>query len=430
MKNWIVFCLAVVLISCSSSYSSKLSTTLEQSIQSTGKPAIDLTIIPTQKHELTAILTVTPTENQSTITPTPLPLNVVSDTIFAYFKEGSIYVADYSGDSLIIYNMEEEDQTKQEKPKMKLSPDWKYIAYIGVSGGTQPAIKVIDIENKKKIFQDIFPNAIITDFAWSTDSKNIVAAYDYKNGKDNFSGFISILDPISQEGRKTLFDPENMEVTQIEWPNTEKIVFSYLSYGKDTFHMASIASYDINSKMVIRRNISSMERPNFWLTISPDKVKVLFYNNPGGGNVFGPYIKTMMSINTLQNLPCSVCGYPQIININWFDHYILGLSDPNSGSVDQGMRLYDLEGNRDALLFVGGPESWAYILRVIQKNGRSIALFWTPGFQQHPDLLEMWDIGIFLKENANTDWNQIVPNVPKIAWTIQDAWPDSATLQF
>lgn len=119
------------------------------------------------------------TNQLSSQIPAPTTQTIESvNTAIAFLKDGDIYVADYNGVASKIFEMKQEGIAIHNSLYIKLSPDKKHLAYLGTSGGLDAAIKIIDIKQKKKISQDVFRYASITDFAWSPDSKKIARAYE------------------------------------------------------------------------------------------------------------------------------------------------------------------------------------------------------------------------------------------------------------
>lgn len=100
-------------------------------------------------------------------------------------KEGSIFTIDFNGLSTRVFEIEKEELVLPKSLYIKLSPDQNYLAYLGISGGLDSAIKIVDIRQKKKISQDVYENASITDFAWSPDSKKIVVAVNLNDQEKN-----------------------------------------------------------------------------------------------------------------------------------------------------------------------------------------------------------------------------------------------------
>jgi hypothetical protein len=437
-KKLTVFILVFLLASCSTPVGNNIVDVDAGSLTPvTHSPSDPQTIIaiPTQYPEgalPTRVIIKNQTRTPVVESPTAAGFNIQTDAMLAYVKDLKIFVADYSGRSIPIFNLFQEDQVVLSRTNMKISPDWQYLAYINVKPDLSWTINVIDMQQGRKIFRDIFPHAALSDFAWSPDSKKIALAYAYQNGPDDYAGFISILDPFSGEGRKTLFEPENMIVTQMEWPTPTKILYSYFSFEKNAYHLASLASYNLTEKRLVKRNFTAMVHPAFWFAVSPEKDRVYFYSNPGLDNANGPAIRSILNIPSLQDAPCppAVCQSTALTNVNWFERYMIGIPHTTAVPADQDAVLYDFKSDQSYSLCLGRPASWSLILHVVNRNDRTIAIFWTSGLGRQPNSLWAWDIGEFLKINEGEEWGATNPECPKPIWAISDAWPDSASIQY
>ena len=184
-------------------------------------------------------------------TPVPIIQTIESvNTTIAFVKDGDIYTADHNGVIVKIFDTKQEEYAtsfvNNKNLYIKLSPDKNYLAYLGTSGGLDSAIKIVDIKQKKKISQDVYGSASITDFAWSPDSKKIVVAVNLKNSEKDFTTSLYLIDPLSQTGGTSLFKVENIEITQVDWPNEQNIYYSRVAYAPE--QNAAIVRYNLQNK--------------------------------------------------------------------------------------------------------------------------------------------------------------------------------------
>lgn len=313
--------------------------------------------------------------------PTSESTSPVTNTAVAFFKDGNIYASDYQGTIRAIFDVEQEELTQPNSLYIKFSPDKRFIAYLGTSGGLDSAIKVIDVNLKKKIFQDVYGSAYITDFAWSPDSKKIAVAVNLKNNEENFTAALYLVDPFNQVGGTYLFTGENIEITHVEWPTSKYIFYSRLSYAKETFGTAGIVSYDLETKSRKVKNLTSWATPSFWFVVSPLKDKVLFYTLPDFAPVPDAYSK-MLALPSLEETTPEINFAGDVKGIDWFDNYLVGISMP-FGSPDQSVVLYDLSNNQTQSLLDLGPSGTFHSVKLLKQNAKTILMVWSEFDEKH-----------------------------------------------
>lgn len=309
-----------------------------------------------------------------TSTPTQ-QVNTQTNAMIALVKDGDIYVADNSGTTSKVFETKQEELAVPKSFYIKLSPDKKFLAYLGTSGGLDSAIKVIDINQKKKIFQDVYGSAYITDFAWSPDSKKIAVAVNLKNDEKDFTTSLYLIDLFNQLGGEPLFKAENIEITHVEWPTIKYVYYSRLSHAKETLGTIGIVSYDTETQNRKVKNLTSWTTPSFWFKTSPTKDKIFFYTFPDFAPQPDPYFK-MLSLPSLEETAPEINFGGDVKSVDWFDNYLVGISMPY-GSPDQSVVLYDLSNNQTQSLLDMGPSGTFHSVKLLKQDGKRILVVWS-----------------------------------------------------
>ena len=318
-------------------------------------------------------------------TPTPIIRTIESDnTTIAFVKDGDIYVADYNGEASKIFEIKQEEIAIPKSLYIKLSPDKKYLAYLGTSGGLDSAIKIIDITQKKKISQDVYGSAGITDFAWSPDSRKIVVAVNLKNNEKDFTTSLYLIDPFNQTGGNTLFKAENIEITQVDWLDAQNIYYSRVAYGPE--QNTAIVRYNLENKS---RNLKIIESTNeiyndislftIKFLLSSDKKDMLAYvsmkEEPLRSRGTGYDLQTL-SLPTLDTKP-SLLHYVLPKGSRWYQNYIVGIEETYA-SPDSSVALVSIPQEKQSLSLLDmGPSGLFHSVKLLEQNGKVILIVWS-----------------------------------------------------
>lgn len=314
----------------------------------------------------------------------PPPTPIVNK--IAFVRDGDIYISDYNGKNITkIFEtgQEELNLVQPEGLYMKLSPNGKYLAYLGSSGGLDSAIKVIDINQKKIIFRDVCGSAHISDFAWSPDSKKIVSAVNLKHDKNDFTTLLHLIDPFNESVTHLPNEEKNIEITQVEWPTPRYVYYSRLSYTEESFGMAGIVSVDTENGDQEVKNLVSWATPGFGFAISLRKDGLFFYAYPELSYKPDPYTETLL-LPSLEKLSSkdklNFMGGP--IKVQWVDNYLVGIIW-TYGSPDQSVVLYDLDNNQRQPLLDMGPSGSFHSINLLKQDGKTILVVWSTFDEKH-----------------------------------------------
>lgn len=316
-------------------------------------------------------------------TPTTLT-NAINNTAIAFVKDGDIYVADYSGEANKIFAIKQEEIGIPKSLYIKLSPDKNYIAYLGTSGGLDSAIKIIDIRQKKKVSQDVYGSANITDFAWSPDSKKIVVAVNLKNNERDFTTSLYLIDPFNQTGGSPLFKAENIEITRVDWVDQQNIYYSRIAYAPE--QNVAIVRYNLDNKSRNLRIIKSTNEvykdiSSFTIDFIPssDKKEMLAYvsmkEEPMGSRGTSYELQTY-SLPTLETKP-ALLNYVLPKESRWYKNYIVGIEKPY-GSPDSSVVLVSIPQEKQSLSLLDmGASGSFHSVKLLEQNGKVILVVWS-----------------------------------------------------
>lgn len=321
-----------------------------------------------------------PTQN-----PTPtIKKSEVSNIALSFVKDGAIYTADYEGASNQVIDLNKEEVILPKNLYMKLSPDKKYLAYLGTSGGADSAIKIIDINQKTKISQEVYGSDSITDFAWSPDSKRIVVAVNLKNDEKDFTSSLYLIDPFNQTGVNPLFNAENTEITQVEWLDEQSIYYARISYAPE--QNTAIVRYDFGSKSRKLKIIESVNEVyndismfSIRFLISSDKKDMLAYvfmkDEPmrSKGTSYGLQTLSLPSLDTKPSLLNYVLPRVSV----WYKNYIVGIEEIYS-SPDSSVVLVSIPQEKERLSLLDmGPSGSFHSVKILEQEGKVILIVWS-----------------------------------------------------
>jgi len=325
------------------------------------------------------------TSQLSTQNPTPTTqINMVDNLALAFVKDGSIYTTDYNGVSDKVFDINKEELALPKSVYIKLSPDKKYLAYLGISGGLDSAIKIVDIRQKTKISQEVYGSASITDFAWSPDSKKIVVAVNLKNKEKDFTTSLYLINPFNQTGGSFLFKAENIEITQVEWPDEQNIYYSRIAYAPE--QNTAIVRYNFESKSRNLRIIKSTNEAykdisafTIKFLVSSDKKDMLAYvamkDEPMRSRGTSYDLQTL-SLPLLEQKP-ALLNYVLPKEAKWYNNYIVGIEEPY-GSPDSSVVLVSIPQEKQSLSLLDmGPSGGFHSVKLLEQNGKVILVVWS-----------------------------------------------------
>ncbi len=330
--------------------------------------------------------------------PTSTTKTIESANIaIAFIKDGDIYVADYNGDTSKIFELNLEEIRIPKKLYMKLSPDKKYLAYLGVSGGLDSALKIIDIQQKRKLSQQVYGTASIADFAWSPDSDQIVVAVNLKNEEQSFTTSLYVIDPFNQNIGSRLFKSENIEITQVEWPDDQNIYYARIAYAP--VQNTGIVGYNFETKSRIVRTIKptndvykniSIFTINF--LISSDKKEIMVYvRGKDEPNIYRRSIYNLQAYN-IPSLVAKTVSLNQDLSSDaiWYKNHLIDIEKPYE-SPDSSLVLINLPQEKDRLsLLEMGPSGSFHSVKIINQNETPILMVWLEFDQQQ--LISAYDL--------------------------------------
>jgi WD40 repeat protein len=318
-------------------------------------------------------------------TPAPtIQTNTMVNLALAFVKDNAIYTTDYNGVPDKVFEFDKEELAIPKSIYMKLSPDKNYLAYLGTSGGLDSAIKIIDIKQKKKISQDVYGSASITDFAWSPDSKKIVVAVNLKNNEKDFTTSLYLIDPFNQTGGNTLFKAENIEIIQVAWPDEQNIYYSRVAYEPE--QNTAIVRYNLENKsrnLKIIKSTNEVYKDISSFTIkfltSSDKNDMLAYvfmkEEPMRSRGTSYYLQTL-SLPSLDTKP-SLLNYVPPKELRWYQNYIVGIEEPYGGP-DSSVVLVSIPQEKQSLSLMDmGPSGSFHSVKLLEQNGKLILIVWS-----------------------------------------------------
>ena len=317
--------------------------------------------------------------------PAPTTQTIESvNTAIAFVKDGGIYIADYNGDASKIFEIKQEELAIPKSLYIKLSPDRNYLAYLGTSGGLDSAIKIVDIKQKKKISQDVYGSANITDFAWSPDSKKIVVAVNLKNNEKDFTTSLYLIDPFNQTGGNPLFKAENIEINRVDWVDQQNIYYSRVSYLPE--QNTAIVRYSLDKKSRNLKIIKSMNEvykdiSSFTIAylLSTDKKDMLAYVSMKEESMRSrgtSYDLQTLSLPSLETKP-PLLNYVLPKEAKWYKNYIVGIEE-TYGSPDSSVVLVSIPQEKQSLSLLDmGPSGSFHSVKLLEQNGKIILIVWS-----------------------------------------------------
>lgn len=318
-------------------------------------------------------------------TPVPITQTIESvNTAIAFVKDGNIYVANYNGEVSKIFEIKQEEIAIPKNLYIKLSPDKKYLAYLGTSGGLDSAIKIIDITQKKKISQDVYGSASITDFAWSPDSKKIVVVVNLKNKDKDFTTLLYLIDPFNQTGGSSLFKAENVEITQVDWLDAQNIYYSRVAYAPE--QNTAIVRYNLENKLRSLKIIKSTNEvykdiSSFTIKflISSDKKDMLAYVSMKEEPMRSRGTSYDLQTFSLPSLDAksSLLNYVLPKESRWYQNYIVGIEE-SYGSPDSSVVLVSIPQEKQSLSLLDmGPSGSFHSVKLLEQKGKIVLIVWS-----------------------------------------------------
>jgi dipeptidyl aminopeptidase/acylaminoacyl peptidase len=318
-------------------------------------------------------------------TVTPLPLGQVEEEVdLAYLKDGYIYVGDGKGEDTPILNLENEEGGILESLLIKISPDKKYLAYLGTSGGLDSALKIFDIKNKTKIYEEVYGSSELTDFDWSPDSTQIVVALNLMSNQNNFESAIYLVNLNVEERSSPLFKPENIKINRVRWVDKNSIYYSRLSYAPQ--QNLAVVGYYFDSNSRVLRAVKTTGEPGG----NVDDYLIDFRASPDGRELLA-YVKVKDEVRNFGepdfelvtfNLPDleikpGLVDYVPAKELNWYKNYLVGI-EQTYGSPDSSVVLINsLRAEDNVSLLDMGPSGTFWGVKIIEQEGRDVLLVWS-----------------------------------------------------
>lgn len=280
----------------------------------------------------------------------------------AYLKDNWIYASELTGkDEIEILDLQKEELNKVDKLYMKVSPNGRYIAYSGTSGGVDTAIKVIDIYQKKKIFQEVYGSASIGDFDWSPNSKLIVLGINLKNNTQDFSSALYVADPFAEAPILTpQFTAENIEITQVEWIDSQSIYYSRISYAPEQ-NIALVKFNPLDKTRTIKIiDGNTSEKINF--AVANNNKKIITTNAKA------------VSLPDLQELPRIANSIPNAVQ--WQDPYIVGFATTED-SKEYAIQVINTKESTTTYVLNRNPKETIHELKLIKEKAIYMLIVWS-----------------------------------------------------
>jgi hypothetical protein len=321
-------------------------------------------------------------------TPTPSPptqsndywINDLVRPYISYIKEGKLYVTDLSGEKQAeVLDLSKLEDRPVSQLNMKFSPDGKYIAYIGLSGGMDSSIKVIDILKKKLIYQDVYGSAEVVDFSWSLDSKKLAVAVDLKNEERNFSSTLYIEDVFAEtpQPMNPQFNDENIEITKVEWVSDEAIYYSRISYTPQL--NLGIVKFNPLTRdrqiKVLEDNSLKVPEETIGFIVSPDKTNLFVFTemlNPAVSHV-NDLISERLTLPDLEQKSTSVTYIPR--DTSWVDNYLVGVEQIYSASSSSVVAVNTENSKRISLSDMGAMGKF-HTVSIVHGREQNVAVVW------------------------------------------------------
>lgn len=324
------------------------------------------------------------TDSPNQISTPTTQINAMVNTALAFVKDGTIYTSDYDGVSEKVFDIKQEELALPKSLYIKFSLDKNYLAYLGTSGGLDSAIKIIDIKQKRKISQDVYGSANITDFAWSPDLKKIVVAVNLKNNDKDFTTSLYLIDPFNQTGGSPLFKAENIEITQVDWLDAQNIYYSRVAYAPE--QNTAIVRYNLENKSRSLKIIKSTNEvykdiSSFTINylLSSDKKDMLAYvsmkEEPMRSRGTSYDLQTL-SLPSLETKP-PLLNYVLPKEAKWYKNYIVGIEEAY-GSPDSSVVLVNIPQEKQSLSLLDmGPSGSFHSVKLLEQNGKIILVVWS-----------------------------------------------------
>ena len=324
--------------------------------------------------------------NPSILEPTSISQNQeINDVFLAFVKDSGIYVTNSIGESSKILELEEEEfGTVKENLYMKLSPNRDYLAYIAKSGGVDSAVKIVDLQQKQIIHQEVYGRAEITDFSWSSDSKELVVAVNLKNDEKEYLSTLYLIDATGNNDSRTLFDAENIEITQVEWPEGQNVYYSRVSYAPE--QNTAIVAYNLESDLRVPIIIESttdvyndISEFTIRFLVSRDNKNMLAYVSMKDEEM--RYRGTNYDLKTFSlpnlDIETNMLEYVLPRESIWYQNYIVGI-EQQYGSPDSDVVLVTIPQQEQSLSLMSmGPRGSFNSVKLLEQDGKTILIVWS-----------------------------------------------------
>lgn len=321
MKKIIMASILILLQGCGSQISTARllsSPTTTPSIELSHTFPLVWTATPSPFQLATTIPMNTNTPNLSQTHPPKGNFDPSTKTLITFVNDGWIYAADWEGQITPLWNLANDNIINAGEIHMEISPDRKSLAFSGIGNNGDPSLEVLDLSTLMIKDQITFKGNLVTDYAWASDSHKIVASIATFHNNLVFDTSVAILDLSNILTRNNDFVLSNRIISQIEWPLTSNILYTDYSCEADQkvepppvddtkYGISGIGLYDIDSKKTTHRNmVATVEWPGVKFTVSPDASRILFFSWLPG--LTQPGINIMLSMKSLNSIPCSFCG--------------------------------------------------------------------------------------------------------------------------
>ncbi|MBP7774361.1 hypothetical protein KA078_01075 [Candidatus Woesebacteria bacterium] len=314
----------------------------------------------------------------------------IDEIAMTFVKEGYIYIANYQGAAQKVFDLNQTEFTVPEKLLIKLSPNKKFLAYIGVSGGLDSAIKIVDIQQQKMIFQDVYGSANISDFSWSPDSNQIVAAVNLMHSQGNYDSSLYLIDPINQTAHKPLFPAENIAILRVDWVIPNNLYYARYSYGSK--QNIAVVQYNFNTSVRNLRELAPFETKVYDISvlfadfiISEDTMKMVAFVSVISEKAKSPEISDRLL--TLA-LPTMRIEKPLLTSLHleksrWYEEVIVGI-EKEYGSPDSSVALIELSKSDEPVALLDmGPSGQFHAVKIVTENKKKLLIVWSEFDDQH-----------------------------------------------
>ena len=332
----------------------------------------------------------TQTMTRSSTDPAVSESTKIDEIAMAFVKEGHIHIANHQGITQKVFDLSQTEFTAPEKLLIKLSPNKKFLAYIGVSGGLDSAIKIIDIQQQKMIFQDVYGSANISDFSWSPDSNQIVAAVNLKHSESSYDSSLYLIDPINQSAHKPLFPAENIAIFRVDWVTSDNLYYARYSYGSK--QNVAVVQYNFITNVRNLRELAPFKTKLYDISvlfadylISEDTMKMVAFASVIDEKAKSPELSDRLL--TL-SLPTMNIEKPLLQNLDlhktrWYEEMIVGI-EKEYGSPDSSVALIELSKSDEPVALLDmGPSGQFHAIRIVTENSKKFLVVWSEFDDQH-----------------------------------------------